>query len=84
LPEDVLRNWLADPDAVFAAPGVHILKDSRSSTVAELLLPTPGGPRAVIFKRFNLKTRRAALKNLFRPSPALRSWLVGNGVRDRG
>jgi tRNA A-37 threonylcarbamoyl transferase component Bud32 len=82
LPEDVLRGWLADPDAPFA--GALLLKDSRSSTVAELTIDTPTGPRAVVYKRFILKSCTGGVKNLFRPSPALRSWVIGNAVRDRG
>jgi tRNA A-37 threonylcarbamoyl transferase component Bud32 len=84
LPDEVVRGWLADPDGVFAQPGVKLLKDSRSSTVAEVVVPTPVGPRAVVFKRFRLKGWVGAAKNVLRPSQALRSWVVGNNVRDRG
>ncbi|OWK43455.1 lipopolysaccharide kinase InaA family protein [Fimbriiglobus ruber] len=84
LPPDVVRDWLADPDAVFSRPGVVMLKDSRSSTVAELTVESPTGPRAVVYKRLRLKSWVGVTKNLFRPPPALRSWVVGNGVRDRG
>jgi len=80
LPAELVRDWLADPDAVFTQPGVRILKDSRTSTVAELVI----GSRTVIYKRFNVKSRLGPLKNLLRPSPALRSWLLGHGLRDRG
>jgi tRNA A-37 threonylcarbamoyl transferase component Bud32 len=81
LPDDVLGGWLADPDAPFA--GALLLKDSRSSTVAEVVIDTPDGPRAVIYKRFILKSWADGVKNLLRTSPALRSWVVGNAVRDR-
>jgi hypothetical protein len=80
LPPGLVREWLADPDAVFTQPGVRILKDSRTSTVAELTV----GSRSVIYKRFNVKSHLAPVKNLLRPSPALRSWVLGHGVRDRG
>ncbi|MFO0852481.1 MAG: lipopolysaccharide kinase InaA family protein [Gemmataceae bacterium] len=81
LPADVLAAWLADPDAPFRDPATAILKDSRSSTVGVLRL---ANGQHVVYKRFNLKQPFAALKNLFRPSPAMRSWLAGNGIRDRG
>jgi hypothetical protein len=84
LPEEVVRGWLADPDGVFAQPGVTLLKDSPSSTVAEVVVPTPSGPRPVVYKRFRLKGWSGAAKNLVRSSQALRSWVVGNNVRDRG
>jgi tRNA A-37 threonylcarbamoyl transferase component Bud32 len=84
LPADVLRGWLTDPDAAFRDPSAVVLKDSRTSTVAALTMPTPTGPQVVVYKRFNLKQMLGPVKNLLRPSPALRSWLAGNGVRDRG
>jgi tRNA A-37 threonylcarbamoyl transferase component Bud32 len=82
LPDEVVRRWLADPDAPFA--GARLLKDSPSSTVAEVVIDTPSGPRAVVYKRFPVKSWAGVVKNLFRTSAALRSWLVGNSVRDRG
>jgi tRNA A-37 threonylcarbamoyl transferase component Bud32 len=75
LPDEVVQRWLADPDAVFTQPDVKLLKDSRSSTVAE------GG--GVVFKRFRLKSHLAAVKNLFRRSAALRSWVFGHNLLDR-
>jgi tRNA A-37 threonylcarbamoyl transferase component Bud32 len=82
LPDEVLSVWFADPDAPLA--GAPLLKDSRTSTVAELTIDTPAGQRVVIYKRFNLKSVIGAIKNLLRPPPALRSWVTGNSVRDRG
>ncbi len=42
LPDDLVRSWLADPDAVFTRPGVKLLKDSPSATVGMVPL-SPGG-----------------------------------------
>ena len=83
LPNDVLQPWLANPDAMFTKPGISVLKDSRSSTVVRFTIPTANGPRAVIGKRFLMKSPGDALKNLLRSSEALRSWLNGHGLRDR-
>ncbi|MCZ2343766.1 MAG: lipopolysaccharide kinase InaA family protein [Bacteroidales bacterium] len=82
-PLEVIRPWLADPDAVFTQPGVRLWKDSRTSTVAELTLDTPTGPRVIIYKRFRVKSWFGLVKNLLRPSPGLRSWLAGQGLCDR-
>jgi tRNA A-37 threonylcarbamoyl transferase component Bud32 len=79
---DFPLDFLADPDALFALPSTRILKDSRTSTVAEVVLPTANGPRVVILKRFNIRRRSELLKNLVRRSPALRSWVVGHSLRD--
>ena len=83
LPADFLTDLLADPDAAFTRPTTRILKDSRTSTVAELVMPTADGPRPVILKRFNIRRRSELLKSLLRRSPALRSWVVGHSLRDR-
>jgi serine/threonine protein kinase len=83
LPGDFLREFLADPAAVFRRPGVRVLKDARTSTVAALDLPTPDGPRSVVLKRVNVRRWHEPVKNLFRPSAVVRSWVNGHTLRDR-
>jgi tRNA A-37 threonylcarbamoyl transferase component Bud32 len=79
-----LGRLLADPDSPFRDPGVRLLKDSRTSTVAEITVSTPQGPRTMIYKRFRVKKRLTPLLNLLRDSPALRSWRAGHSMLDRG
>jgi len=79
----LLPVLLADPDALFRQPGVRLLKDSRSSTVAELECLTNGVARRLIFKRFRVADWTDPWAALLRPSPALRSWLFGHGFRER-
>jgi tRNA A-37 threonylcarbamoyl transferase component Bud32 len=79
-----LRRLLADPDSPFRDPGVRLLKDSRTSTVAEITVSTPQGSRAMIYKRFRVKKRLTPFLNLLRDSPALRSWCAGHALLDRG
>jgi tRNA A-37 threonylcarbamoyl transferase component Bud32 len=83
LDDAVLSAFLADPDEPFLRPGVTLLKDSRSSTVAEFDLLVQGTARRVIYKRFRVTTRSDPLLALVRPSPALRSWVHGHGLRQR-
>jgi tRNA A-37 threonylcarbamoyl transferase component Bud32 len=78
-----LAALVADPDAPFRRPGVKLLKDSRSSTVAELEVPHRGGVKRVIYKRFRLTTWTDPWAALVRRSPALRSWMFGHGFRER-
>ena len=80
LPAELVASWLADPDAPFRDPSAKLLKDSRTSTVARI--ETAAGP--VAYKRFNLKSPLLPLKSLSRPTPAVRSWLAGHGLLDRG
>ncbi len=78
-----LNALLADPDEPFRRPGAVLLKDSRSSTVAEFDLAVNGAVRRVIYKRFRLTSRGEPLAALFRRTPALRSWVHGHGLRER-
>jgi tRNA A-37 threonylcarbamoyl transferase component Bud32 len=79
-----LAGLLADPDEPFRRPGTVLLKDGRSSTVAELDLPVAGVPRRVIYKRFRVRAWSDPWLALVRPSAALRSWVRGHGLRERG
>jgi hypothetical protein len=83
LAPSLLAPLLADPDAPFSRPGVRLLKDSPSSTVAEFDLPGDGGPRPVIYKRFRVTTWSDPWVALCRRPPALRSWVFGHGLRER-
>ena len=79
-----LKNILAHPDALFDRADVRKLKDSRSSTVIELEVPTPSGSKSMIFKRFRVTSLWDGVANFFRRSPTLHSWQMGHGLRDRG
>src|SRR5207253_9802847 len=83
LPDELVRDLLADPDAAFAQPGARLLKDARTSTVMELEVSTPDGPRSLILKRVKVRRWFEPLKNLFRRSAVLRSWVAGHSLRDR-
>jgi tRNA A-37 threonylcarbamoyl transferase component Bud32 len=78
-----LRGLLADPDDPFRRPGVSVLKDSGSSTVVEMDLPVGGKIQRVIYKRFRVTAWSDPWAALVRPSPALRSWISGHGLRER-
>ena len=80
---DFLAGLLADPDAPFRQPGIRWLKDSRSSSVVELEGVIEGVPRQLIFKRFRVGGWGDPLAGLVRRSPALRSWILGHGFRER-
>ena len=80
----VLAPLLADPDEPFRRPGVVVLKDSPSSTVIEFDLPVGGVMRRVIYKRFAVTRWTDPWAALFRPAPALRSYVMGHGLRWRG
>jgi tRNA A-37 threonylcarbamoyl transferase component Bud32 len=84
LPEAFVDRLLADPDAPFDVAGAKVLKDSRSSTVIELAVPTPTGVAIAIYKRFRVKSSIVLLKNRLRSSSALRSWDFGHNLLDRG
>jgi tRNA A-37 threonylcarbamoyl transferase component Bud32 len=78
-----LDQLLADPDAPFTRTGARLLKDSRSSTVADLDMPVNGVLRPVIYKRFRVTAWRDPWLALVRRTAAVRSWLFGHGLRER-
>jgi tRNA A-37 threonylcarbamoyl transferase component Bud32 len=80
----VLAPLLADPDEPFRRPGTVVLKDSPSSTVIEFDLLVGGVTRRVIYKRFAVTRWTDPWAALFRPAPALRSYVMGHGLRLRG
>jgi Lipopolysaccharide kinase (Kdo/WaaP) family len=79
-----LESLCADPDAPFDQPGVKLLKDSRSSTVAELDMVVAGAKRTLIYKRFRVTAASDPWLALLRRPAALRSWIAGHGLRERG
>jgi tRNA A-37 threonylcarbamoyl transferase component Bud32 len=79
-----VQALLRDPDAPFAWPDARLLKDSRTTTVAEVTLPVGGRPRRVIYKRFNRKKLLDPIYTLFRPSRAWRAWQNGQHLASRG
>ncbi len=80
----VLAPLMAAPDEPFLRPGAVVLKDSPSSTVIEFDLLVDGVPRRVIYKRFAVTRWSDPWASLFRPPPALRSYVMGHGLRLRG
>ena len=90
LPAELVSFWIADPDFPFLPPlsasergpggevSGKILKDSRSSTVA--IFERDG--KKYIAKRFRRRGLFTGIKNRLRYSPALRSWIFGQSLRD--
>jgi tRNA A-37 threonylcarbamoyl transferase component Bud32 len=84
LDTSVLLKLFADPDAPFRRPDIKILKDSCSSTVVEFDLQMDGVARRVVYKRFRVKMWSDPWVAWVRRSAALRSWMFGHGLRERG
>ena len=78
-----VQDLLRDPDEPLSRPGVKLLKDSISSTVAELDMVVAGKVRRVIYKRFRVTSWTDPFTSLLRPTPALRSWVHGQRFRER-
>jgi hypothetical protein len=83
LDPDLVAALLADPDGPFCRSGERVFKDSASSTVIELDGTTHRHPAPLIYKRFRVTTWTDPWTALVRRSPALRSWLFGQGLRER-
>jgi tRNA A-37 threonylcarbamoyl transferase component Bud32 len=78
-----LRTLLSNPDEPFQRSGVALFKDGRSSTVAEFDLVEGDETRRVICKRFRVTSPADPWKALLRRSQAVRSWVNGQGLRER-
>ncbi|WP_372720830.1 lipopolysaccharide kinase InaA family protein [Immundisolibacter sp.] len=65
-----LRELLANPDAAFAASDADWLKRGNSASVVRVLVDG----RALVLKRYNLKSPVHWLRRFWRPSRAWHSW----------
>jgi tRNA A-37 threonylcarbamoyl transferase component Bud32 len=83
LDPNALAPLLADPDAPFRRSDVTILKDSPTSNVVEFDLPGSKGLHRVIYKRFPVASWTDPWVALVRSTPALRSYVLGHGLRLR-
>ncbi len=84
LDRSAVNALLENPDRPFHSAGTTVLKDSRTTTVAETTMIVCGRPTEVIYKRFNRKKWLDPLLTLFRPSRAWRSWQAGQDLASRG
>jgi tRNA A-37 threonylcarbamoyl transferase component Bud32 len=84
LDASIIAALEADPDAPFSRPGAIFLKNSPSSKVIEMDVTVAGRPRTLVYKRFSVTSWSQPLAALFRPAAALRSWMQGQGFRERG
>jgi hypothetical protein len=66
-----------------AGDGAILLKNSRSSTVADREVAVNRAAKRVICKRFAVTSWTDPWLALFRKPGALRSWIYGHGLRDR-
>ncbi len=78
-----VANLMADLDAPSAGADAVVLKHSRTTTVAELTLPTVSGPVRVIYKTFHRKKRLDPIWALFRPSRGWQAWQAGQHLASR-
>ena len=83
VPREVFQPFFDDPDEPFRRAGVQFLKQGRHSTVIVLDLPGDDGPRRVVYKRFTIGHWTDPLVALVRRTPALRSYVLGHGLRLR-
>jgi tRNA A-37 threonylcarbamoyl transferase component Bud32 len=84
LDPDLLAKLQADPDEPFRRSGITVLKDSPTSTVIELDVLIDGVRHTMIYKRFRINSWTHFWTTMFRQPPALRSWVQGQGFRERG
>lgn len=79
-----LADWARDPDLPFRLPTSRLLKESKTTTVAEVTLHIDGAPVEAIYKRFQKKKRLDPLLSLLRASRGWHSWEAGQHLASRG
>jgi tRNA A-37 threonylcarbamoyl transferase component Bud32 len=84
LDRDIAKLALSDPMRLLNLPDTVILKESRTTTVAELTMPIHDVPTRVIFKRFKSKKPLEWLLNVLRPTRAWRAWQAAQHLVSRG
>jgi tRNA A-37 threonylcarbamoyl transferase component Bud32 len=82
LDETTLASLLSEPDAWRQQPERCVIKESPTSAVVAFPLETAGRSIQVIGKHFAARPL-GGLAALVRPAPALRSWVLGHGLRLR-
>jgi tRNA A-37 threonylcarbamoyl transferase component Bud32 len=83
VPKEIFKPFFDDPDEPFRRAEARMLKNGPSSTVIEMEIPGDDGPRRVIYKRFMVGHWTDPLVALVRRTPALRSYVLGHGLRLR-
>jgi serine/threonine protein kinase len=80
----IVEQWARDPETLLrAGNGNILLKNSPSSTVADIQISVNGVAKRVICKRFAVTSWTDPWLAVFRKPGALRSWIYGHGLRDR-
>lgn len=84
LPRHEFQRLLAQPDAPLRSGADHPLKLAHRSVVVQSQLQLMNGPATVAYKRVRAKNWWKALAFLFRRSPALEAWYLGQALLLRG
>ncbi len=84
LDRDVAKRILEDPLRPLEGPDVTLLKESRTTTVAEMTMSVRGVPTRVIYKRFKSKKPFEWALNILRPTRAWRAWQAAQHLVSRG
>jgi tRNA A-37 threonylcarbamoyl transferase component Bud32 len=79
-----LEEMMNEPDRPFRDPDAVVLKDSRTTTVAEATVIVCGEPVRVVYKRFNRRDLFEPVFNVFRPDRGMRAWRAGQHLASRG
>lgn len=72
-----LSAFLQNPDAIFCAPNIEILKNGRSTTVIKAQL----GAETFVIKRYNIKNVWHLLRRMFRYTRAHHAWRLAQKLK---
>jgi tRNA A-37 threonylcarbamoyl transferase component Bud32 len=84
LDRGLLDQLLADPEAPFRRPDARPVKDTATEKAVELRVEVGDEVRRLVYRRLRPGTWGERLNGLLHGPAALRWWVLGHGLRERG
>ena len=80
----LLKLGIEDIERLLRKSEVQTIDDVDKSVVSSVVLEGPRGRERIAIKRYDKPTLKRKLKDIFRPSKAMREWRIGNWLLERG
>ncbi|MCD5390551.1 hypothetical protein LR007_01610, partial [candidate division NPL-UPA2 bacterium] len=82
--DDLLQLGVENIEKLLGKSEVQTIDDVDKSVVSSVVLEGPRGRERIAIKRYDRPALKRKLKDIFRPSKAMREWRVGNRLIERG
>ncbi|MCK4325573.1 hypothetical protein KAW55_02330, partial [bacterium] len=82
--DDLLRLGIENVEGLLRESQVQAIDDVDKSVVSSIVLERTHGQERIAIKRYDKPALKRKLKDIFRPSKAMREWRMGNWLLERG